>query len=68
MIRYGPRDRAPGPARPGVGGGSAGVGAVTGVLSGAHDADTLRGSGATRVPGAVADLPALLAERESVRV
>jgi phosphonatase-like hydrolase len=38
----------------------AGAGVVAGVLTGAHDAEALRGAGATHVLGSVAELPALL--------
>ncbi|GAA1893060.1 phosphonatase-like hydrolase [Streptomyces durmitorensis] len=38
----------------------AGAGVVAGVLTGAHDAEALRGAGATDVLGSVAELPALL--------
>ncbi|WP_034089954.1 phosphonatase-like hydrolase [Streptacidiphilus albus] len=41
-------------------GASAGAGVVAGVLTGAHDAERLRGGGATHVLGSVAELPALL--------
>ncbi|OIV38338.1 haloacid dehalogenase [Mangrovactinospora gilvigrisea] len=38
----------------------AGAGTVAGVLTGAHDAETLRAAGATQVLGSVRELPALL--------
>lgn len=46
---------------------SAGAGLVAGVLTGAHDADTLRTAGATHVLDSVAALPDLLTEREAAR-
>ncbi|GAA0983239.1 phosphonatase-like hydrolase [Nocardiopsis tropica] len=42
----------------------AGASVVAGVRTGAHDADTLLDAGATHVLDGVADLPALLADRE----
>jgi phosphoglycolate phosphatase len=39
----------------------AGAGLVAGVLTGAHDEDALRASGATQVLGSVAELPGALA-------
>ncbi|MFG2344373.1 phosphonatase-like hydrolase [Streptomyces phaeochromogenes] len=39
----------------------AGAGVVAGVLTGAHDEDALRASGATQVLGSVAELPGVLA-------
>jgi len=45
----------------------AGAGVVAGVLSGAHDRDTLAAAPHTHLLGSVAELPALLlAEREPV--
>lgn len=43
----------------------AGAGVVAGVLTGAHDADTLRAAGATHVLPSVTALPSLLAAAES---
>ncbi|MEV7400994.1 phosphonatase-like hydrolase [Streptomyces sp. NPDC091267] len=42
-----------------------GAGIVAGVLTGAHDKDRLRGSGATHVLGSVAELPGLIARAEA---